>query len=81
MCAYQEVRNVCFSKILACFAFLKHPFEVHPFDLFRTKSNEYSCNYEKKAILIATHIKKHIMTYLSLPLKDSKTICLYYQKT
>ena len=25
-CAYQEVRNVCFSEILACFAFLKHPF-------------------------------------------------------
>ena len=24
--AYQEVRNVCFSEILACFAFLKHPF-------------------------------------------------------
>ena len=25
-CAYQEVRNGCFSGILACFAFLKHPF-------------------------------------------------------
>ena len=25
-CAYQEVRNVCFSEILACFAFLKPPF-------------------------------------------------------
>ena len=25
-CAYQEVRNICFSEILACFAFLKHPF-------------------------------------------------------
>ena len=25
-CAYQGVRNVCFSEILACFAFLKHPF-------------------------------------------------------
>ena len=23
---YQGVRNVCFSEILACFAFLKHPF-------------------------------------------------------
>ena len=26
LCAYQEVRNVCFSEILACFALLKHPF-------------------------------------------------------
>ena len=25
-CAYQGVRNVCFSEILTCFAFLKHPF-------------------------------------------------------
>ena len=25
-CAYQEVRNVCFSEILTCFDFLKHPF-------------------------------------------------------
>ena len=25
-CAYQEVRNVSFSEILPCFAFLKHPF-------------------------------------------------------
>ena len=25
-CAYQGVRNVCFLDILACFAFLKHPF-------------------------------------------------------
>ena len=24
-CTYQGVRNVCFSEILACFAFLKHP--------------------------------------------------------
>ena len=29
--AYQEVRNVCFSEILACFAFLKHPFWDSPF--------------------------------------------------
>ena len=25
-CAYQDVRNVCFSENLACFVFLKHPF-------------------------------------------------------
>ena len=25
-CVYQEVRNVCFSEILACIAFSKHPF-------------------------------------------------------
>ena len=30
-CAYQGVRNVCFSEILACFAFLKHPFLDSPF--------------------------------------------------
>ena len=35
-CAYQGVRNVCFSEILACFAFLKHPFWDSPFDLFPT---------------------------------------------
>ena len=32
-CAYQGVRNVCFSEILACFAFLKHPFLDSPFYL------------------------------------------------
>ena len=30
-CVYQRVRNVCFSEILACFAFLKHPFWDSPF--------------------------------------------------
>ena len=33
MCAYQGVRNVCFSEILVCFAFLKHPFGDSPFCL------------------------------------------------
>ena len=33
MCAYHEVRNVCVSEILACFAFLKHPFWDSPFCL------------------------------------------------
>ena len=32
-CAYQGVRNVYFSEILACFAFLKHPFWDSPFCL------------------------------------------------
>ena len=32
-CAYQEVRNVCFSEILTCFTFLKHPFWDSPFCL------------------------------------------------
>ena len=30
-CTYQGVRNVCFSEILACFAFLKHSFWDSPF--------------------------------------------------
>ena len=33
LCAYQEVKNVCFSEILVCFAFLKHPFWDSPFCL------------------------------------------------
>ena len=32
-CAYQGIRNVCFSEILACLAFLKHPFWDSPFCL------------------------------------------------
>ena len=32
-CVYQEVRNVCFTEILACVAFLKHRFEIRPFAL------------------------------------------------
>ena len=32
-CAYQGVRNVCFSEILACFTFLKRPFWDSPFCL------------------------------------------------
>ena len=30
-CAYQVVRNVCFSENLTCFVFLKHPFRDSPF--------------------------------------------------
>ena len=30
-CAYQGVRNVCFSENLPCFVFLKHPFWDSPF--------------------------------------------------
>ena len=33
MCAYQGVRNVCFSENLACFVFVKHPFWDSPFRL------------------------------------------------
>ena len=32
-CAYQGVRNLCFSEKLACFVFLKHPFWDSPFCL------------------------------------------------
>ena len=32
-CAYQGVRNICFSENLACFVFLKHPFWDSPFCL------------------------------------------------
>ena len=32
-CAYQGVRNVCFSENLTCFVFLKHPFWDSPFCL------------------------------------------------
>ena len=35
-CAYQGVRNVCFSEILACFAFLNTRFESRPFALIPT---------------------------------------------
>ena len=32
-CAYQGVRNVCFSENLTCFVFLEHPFWDLPFCL------------------------------------------------
>ena len=35
-CAYQEVRNVCFSENLAYLVFLKHRFEIRPFGLLPT---------------------------------------------
>ena len=39
--AYQEVKNVCFSEILACFAFLKHPrFAFLPY--YRRKVSRFS---------------------------------------
>ena len=38
-CAYQGVRNICFSENLACFAFLKHPFWDSPFCLIN--DNKY----------------------------------------
>ena len=39
-CANQEVGNVCLSKILACFTFLKHPFWDSPFCLI---TDELTC--------------------------------------
>ena len=38
-CAYQEVRNVCFSENLACLVFLYHPFRDSPFCLITDKLN------------------------------------------
>ena len=42
-CAYQGVRNVCFSKNLASFVFLKHPFWDSSFGLLPT--SESICGY------------------------------------
>ena len=49
-CAYQEVRNVCFSEILACFAFLKHLFWDSPFCLITDEilDQENGSNYFAK---------------------------------
>ena len=47
------------------------------------KSNQYSCNHENTAIFIGTHIEKTLWYDIAItrvPLKDSKTIYLYYQK-
>ena len=40
-CAYQGVRNVCFSDNLACFVFLKHSFWDSPFCLIT--DNKATC--------------------------------------
>ena len=40
-CTYQEVRIVCFSEILTCFAFLKHPFWDSPFCLITDNMSLY----------------------------------------
>ena len=41
-CAYQEVRNVCFSVIVAYFAFLKHSFWDLPFCLIIDDLSEFA---------------------------------------
>ena len=38
-CAYQGIRNVCFSENLAFFVFLKHPFWDSPFCLITDEFN------------------------------------------
>ena len=38
-CAYQGVRNVLFLENLACFIFLKHPFQDWPFCLITDNSS------------------------------------------
>ena len=40
-CAYQGVRNICFSENLACFVFLKHLFSDSPFCLI---TDEYKAD-------------------------------------
>ena len=42
---YQRVRNVCFSKNLACLVFLKHPFWDSPFSFI---TNDLALPPEKK---------------------------------
>ena len=42
-CAYQGVRNVCFSENLACFVFLKHPFWNLPFCLITDEVRKSYC--------------------------------------
>ena len=38
-CVYQGVKNVCFSKNLTCFAFLKYPLCDSPFCLITDENN------------------------------------------
>ena len=44
------------------------------------KLNLYSGNPEKTAIFIATHLKKAHYDIAITATKNSKTICLHYQK-
>ena len=75
--AYQEVRNVCFSESLACFAFLKHPFWDSPFCLItdgfsksltdKTDLTMIPCNFQHSyTCSVLSNIKK---TDLDLRLK------------
>ena len=41
MCAYQRVRNVCFSENLTCSVSLKHPFWDSPFFKHSNKGKSY----------------------------------------
>ena len=41
-CAYQGVRNVCFSENLLCFVFLKHSFRDPPFSLITDEVSFYN---------------------------------------
>ena len=67
-CTYQGVRNVCFSEILACFAFLKHLFCDSPFSLITdvitcivTIGHQKKCTKLNKVIL---HINAKSITNL-----------------
>ena len=73
-CAYQGVRNVCFSENLVCFVFLKHPFWDSPFCLI---TNELWKHFNVALTLMtfsivqtqkneAKQIKKRIVIVLDL---------------
>ena len=51
-CVYQEVRNVRFSKNLACFAFLKHPFWDSAFCLITDSFKKTATNPAKVQIAL-----------------------------
>ena len=82
-CAYQGVRNICFSENLVCFVFLKHPLLESPFCVITDDINLEPYHEEAGGKDQDTYfIRTYMLTYLfsvhsfSTPWKHQKTVRL-----
>ena len=78
--AYQGVRNVCFSKNMTCFVFLKHPFWYSPFCFI---SDDLDNLWQKSCLYVSKkgNLKYSLTLSVSIPDDETKTNFDFYFHT
>ena len=61
--AYNGVKNVCFSKNLMCFVFLKHSFWNSPFYLITDNNSHRAKNYNRNNLILLLQYIYYALMY------------------